>query len=158
MYILDASALIDLWDNYPITNPVFKSLWGKFKENIDEEIFVISSVALDEAKKKIDQIEFTQIVENITVYKKEAVDLEEAITIKNLLDIQEEGYGSGVGENDIFIIVIAKRTNSILITNEKRQPSLKQQKRSYKMPTVCNLSEVGVRNINLLELLRLDLW
>lgn len=161
MYSFDASAIIDLWDNYPFNNQVFKPLWDKFVENVENEIFVISDVALEEAKSKINSKEFNRIVKNIKIYKKENMDLIEAQNIKSLLGIEEDNYGSGVGENDIFIIAISKRIQAVLVNNEQRQPNPQniQNKTKYKIPAVCNLNKVNVENINLTELLHLDvLW
>lgn len=153
LYSFDASAIIDLWVNYPFNNKVFEPLWSKFVENIENEVFVISDIALCEAKLKIDSEEFSHVIENIKIYKKEGVDLIEAQNIKMLLEIEEDNYGGGVGENDIFIIAISKRIQTILINNEKRQPILPSDKSNYKMPAVCNLPRIGVKNINLTDLL-----
>ena len=159
MYSFDASAIIDLWDNYPFSNQVFKPLWDKFVENTEHKIFVISDIALKEAKHKIDSEDFNCLVDKIKVYKKEGVDLVEAISIKSLLKIEEDNYGSGVGENDILIIAISKRIGAILVTNENKQPSLPPKESNYKMPAVCGLGEVKTESINLTELLHeSSLW
>jgi hypothetical protein len=159
LYSFDASSIVKLWDDYPIDNPVFSSLWQKFQENIDNGIFTISNVALKESKDKIDSSKFNQLVINITTYEQKVDDLRQTQQIKDLLNIVEDNYGIGVGENDIFIIVIAKRTNTILVNDEKRQNNLPQNKTKYKIPAVCNLSEVQLQNINLTELLNIkNLW
>ncbi len=169
MYNLDASTLIDLWDNYPIQNPVFEGLWDKFSDNVEAEIFVISDVAIKEVRDKIlyDNIEqeipksahFKNILDVIRVIEKEPVDLTMAQSIKDLLEIEEDNYGDGVGENDILIVAITQRTKTILVTNENRQPDLPQNKKKYKIPAVCNLLDVNVTNINLTELLhKPNLW
>ncbi len=96
---------------------------------------------------------------DIKVYKKEVSDLTEAQSIKSLIEIEDDNYGEGVGENDIFIVAISKRTSSVLVCNEKRQPNLPINKSKYKIPAVCNLPEVAVKNINLTELLHnSSLW
>lgn len=169
LYSFDASALVDLWDNYPIQNPVFENLWSKFTENVANEIFVISDVAIKEVRDKIlyekitqdipKSVDFTNALNKIKVIKKENVDLVTAQEIKNLLEIEEDNYGEGVGENDIFIIAIAKRTQTILVNSEAKQPKPPKKKSKYRIPAVCNLSDVKVKNINLVELLhKQNLW
>ncbi|BAS68479.1 DUF4411 family protein [Bathymodiolus septemdierum thioautotrophic gill symbiont] len=153
MYNFDASAIVDLWDNYPFNNEVFKPLWGKFVENIEKKVFVISDIALNETKSKIDSNIFNGLVCDIKIYKKEVRDLTVAQSIKLSIEIEGDNYGEGVGENDIFIVAISKRIDAILVTNENRQPSLPQIKSKYKMPAVCGLQEVSVKSINLTELL-----
>ncbi len=61
LYSFDASAIIDLWDNYPFNNKVFEPLWNKFVENTENEVFVISDITLDEAKSKIDSVDFNHL-------------------------------------------------------------------------------------------------
>jgi hypothetical protein len=159
LYNFDASSIILLWDNYPVSNKIFKDLWSKFSENVEQEIFVISDIALNEAKHKIDSEEFNELIKNIKIHTKEISDLLEAQNIKNLLAIQEDKYGGGVGENDIFIIAISKRTDAILVNDEKRQNNLPASKTNYKIPAVCNLTQINVKNINLTELLNINnLW
>ena len=161
-----------MWDNYPIQNPHFNSIWKWFEKNVENEKFVISDVALEEVKQKVlyDSLKadvpeselFIEILDKILVDQKSVVDLKTIGKIKNLLEIEEDNYHSNVvGENDLFIVAIAKRTNSILVTNEGRQLDIQKikVKGKYKIPAVCNLSEVQVDNINLTELLHLNtLW
>ncbi len=160
LYSFDASALIDLWDNYPIQNIVFKDLYDKFLENAKAGKFVISDVAIEEVRSKIlygQYVYFKRILDAMQVIKKTPSDLTEAQSIKGLLEIKEDNYGGGVGENDILIIAIAKRTQTVLVNNESRQPGLPQNKGNYKIPATCFL--VRVESINLAELLsRPNLW
>lgn len=170
LYNFDASAVIDLWDNYPIQNPVFKDLWDKFTENVENEIFVISDIAIKEVTSEIvyekitkdmpRSVDFIKILSTISVFEKEPIDLTTAQDIKDLLEIDEDNYHkNGVGENDVLIIAITRRTQAILVSNESRQPNLPIDKSRYKIPAVCNLPEVKIRNINLTELLRQpNLW
>lgn len=53
LYSFDASAMIYLWDNYPIQNPNFDSMWQWFFGQVAQENFVISDVAIKEVKQKI---------------------------------------------------------------------------------------------------------
>jgi len=171
LYSFDASAIIDLWDNYPIKNPCFKPVWDWFYTQVEQGKFVISKIALQEVEGKIlfngitnkipESSLFIGILGKIKVHDKTIDDLHTVQKIKVLLGIQESDYGAGVGENDLFIIANAKRHKHVLVTNEKRQPNPQdmQNKSKYKIPVVCNLSEVSVENINLTELLNLDaLW
>ncbi len=172
MYNFDASAMIDLWDNYPIQSPHFDPIWKWFSKQVENKNFVISDVAIQEVRQKIlyDEIKkllpksigFINILDEIIVLKKTSDDLIFAQTIKTLLEIEEDNYQvKGVGENDLLIIASAKRNNSILVTNEERQGDATKIKikAKFKIPAVCNLGEVNIKNINLAELLHLDsLW
>jgi len=53
MYNFDASSMIHAWDNYPISNPHFKSLWQWFAEQINNKHFCISKIAIEEVSHKI---------------------------------------------------------------------------------------------------------
>ena len=165
MYHLDASALIDLWDNYPIHRSMFDNVWEWFDEKVSDATFCISDIALQETKDKIvhDNLlkntpkaqHFLDILNKIIVFKKTAEDLQSILTIKGKLEIQEEQYhADGVGENDLFIIAIANRKQTILVSNEKYQAILPQNKSRYKIPAVCNM--IDLRCINLQELLHQD--
>ena len=174
MYSFDASAIVDLWDNYPIQNPHFAPMWDWFKTQVEQKVFCISDIALKEVKDKIiykseyGSLEkdipksklFIQALNTITLNKITADDLISVQHIKTLLDIQEDNYSTkGVGENDLLIIANAKNNGTILVTNENRQNNLPNIKAKYKMPAVCNLNEVNLKNKNLAELLHIsDLW
>lgn len=173
LYSFDASAIVDLWDNYPIQSPHFGSIWEWLSIHVKKENFVISDVAIEEVRRKVlydgiqkavpNSTDFIAILNKITVLKKVPEDLIFAQRIKALLEIEEDNYyhAKGVGENDLLIIANAKRNNSILVTNEERQGDATKIKikAKYKIPATCNIVGVNVENINLAELLHLDsLW
>lgn len=154
MYSFDASSMIHAWDNYPISNPHFESLWQWFSEQIDANQFVISKIALDEVVHKIPECGKWLKNNHIKVYPLTPKSLLAAQQIKTLLGILEEAYTKGVGENDLFIIAIAKETNTILISNEGRQNNLPSLKSNYRIPAVCEMPEVGVTCISFVDLLK----
>ena len=78
----------------------------------------------------------------------------EAMRIKNLLEIGEDGYGKGVDENDLIIIATAKIHGVELVTNEGVQAVLPVQKRNYKIPAVCNMDSVKVYSLDYLLYLK----
>jgi predicted nucleic acid-binding protein len=169
LYSFDASAMVDLWDNYPIQNPHFKSIWDWFEMQVKQEVFSISAVALKQVRHKIEHnsleedipesILFIQALNHITTHKVTTDDLKVVQYIKTLLDIQEDDYAKGVDEKDLLIIANAKNNNITLVTTEKRQNNLSSKKANYHMPAVCNLTEIAVTNINLAELLHTrNLW
>jgi Domain of unknown function (DUF4411) len=77
--------------------------------------------------------------------------LMDALRIKGVLTIEGDRYGTGVGENDLFIIATARAHRAELLTDEGRQPSLPNQRRSYKIPAVCDLPEVRTRCMSFVE-------
>jgi len=90
----------------------------------------------------------------IKVYPLTPKSLLTAQQIKTLLGIVEERYTKGVGENDLLIIAIAKETSTTLVSEEARQNNLPSLKSNYKIPAVCEMSEVGVTCISFVELLK----
>ena len=142
------------WDNYPISNPHFESLWQWLSDQIDNKQFGISKIAFDEVSHKIPECGEWFKSNNIDIFPLTAVSLSTAQRIKMLLDIVEEKYTKGVGENDLFIIAIAKETNTTLISEEARQNNLPPLKSNYNIPAVCEIPEVGVHCISFVELLK----
>ncbi len=154
MYSFDASSMIHAWDNYPISNPHFESLWQWFAEQIDNSQFGISKIALDEVSHKIPECGEWLKNNHIKVYPLTPRSLLTAQQIKTLLGILEEEYTKGVGENDLFIISIAKETTTTLVSEEARQNNLPSLKSNYKIPAVCKMPEVGVKCITFIDLLK----
>jgi hypothetical protein len=170
LYSFDSSAIIDLWVNYPIQNPHFKPIWGWFYTQVKNEKFVISETALKEVKAHIlyDKLEknnpeskkFIDILDDFIIQGNSRESLRFVMKVKKLLNIEEENYGKGVGENDLYIIANAKIYNTILVNNENIQFNpLPIKKFNYKIPAVCGMTEIGVKSINLVDLLNIkDLW
>jgi len=124
-----------------------------FRANKNKQ-FCISKKALDEVSHKIPECGTWLKDNSIVVYFLTAESLSLAQQIKTLLGIVEEKYTKGVGENDLFIIAIAKETETILISEESRQNKLPELKSNYKIPAVCEMTEINVHCINFLELLK----
>ena len=154
MYSFDASSMIHAWDNYPISNPHFESLWQWFAEQIGISQFGISKIALDEVSHKIPECGEWLKNNHIKVHLLTPRSLLTAQQIKTLLGIVEERYTKGVGENDLFIIAIAKETITTLVSEEARQNNLPSLKSNYKIPAVCEMFDVGVTCISFVELLK----
>ncbi|MDM8555856.1 DUF4411 family protein [Desulfococcaceae bacterium HSG7] len=154
MYNFDASSIIHAWDNYPPDNQHFNSLWEWIASQINDKQFSISKKALEEVVLKIPGCGTWLKDNNIQTFPLTPSVLLIAQRIKELLNIEEENYhAKGVGENDLFIIAIAKETETILISNESRQNKLPRLKSKYKIPAVCNMHEVNVECINFIELI-----
>ncbi len=75
----------------------------------------------------------------------------DALRIKSLLAIEGDRYGTGVGENDLFIISTARALGAELLTDEARQPSLPNNRRGYKIPAVCDPPDVQTRCLSFVE-------
>ena len=154
MYSFDASSIIHIWDNYPKANPHFDSLWQWISDQIINKQFCISRKALDEVGHKVPECGDWLKSNNIEVYPLTPTSLITAQQIKTLLEIVEDKYANSVGENDLFIIAIAKETETTLISEESRQNSLPKQKSNYKIPAVCGMPEVNVSCISFIDLLK----
>lgn len=156
LYSFDASSIIYFFDNYPMTNPNLQMLWNWFEEKIISKEFVISKRAYEEVEHKTSDefIEWFKIIEKI---EDTFEDLYESQYVKDSLEIDEDDYHpKGVGENDIFIVVISKRIGAILVSDEGIQPKLPTIKKKYKIPAVCKLDRVDLKCINFANLLRLN--
>lgn len=154
MYSFDASTMIHAWDNYPIENQHFKSLWDWFAEEVSQGRFVFSEVAYNEIKNKIPECEDWLKDNGVTTLPLSPDILYQAQAIKELLEIEEEQYSVGVGENDILIVSTAKVMNLPLISEESIQNNLPQNKAKYKIPAVCGMEEVAVVCKNFTTLLK----
>jgi predicted nucleic acid-binding protein len=156
MYSFDASSMIHVWDNYPPSNLNFNSLWTWIAEQIENKDFSISKKALEEVGHKVPECGQWLREHNIQEFALTSLALKTAQSIKISLNIEEEKYGKkGVGENDLFIIAIAKETNTTLISEESKQNKLPKLKSGYKIPAVCALPDVAVQCISFVELLKL---
>ena len=156
MYSFDASSMIYAWENYPPENPHFDSLWKWFSEQVHDKTFSISAKALDEVGHKIPECSDWLKRNNIEIHSLTATSLGTAQNIKMSLDIVEDKYTKGVGENDLFIISIAKENGKILVSNESQQNKLPALKSNYKIPAVCNMPKVNIKCVNFLDLLKVN--
>jgi len=154
MYSFDASSMIHAWDNYPIENEHFKALWEWFASEVQKNHFIFSKIAFDEIEHKIPECGQWLKDNQVKIDPLSPSSLLQAQAIKILLEIEEENYTKGVGENDLFIISIAKTSNSILVTEESKQNKLPSKKSNYKIPAVCSLQEVNVTCKSFIDLLK----
>ena len=90
MYSFDASSMIHAWNDYPPENPLFGALWDWIAEEISNEEFCISEIALDEVGHKIPECEARLRDKDIKIYPLTPSILSKASQIKALLGIKEE--------------------------------------------------------------------
>ena len=152
-HLLDTSAIIYAWDNYPIKQ--FPKLWEWLGELVKDGDLKIPQVAFEETIKNspecADWLKDKQVV-RVPIGNE---ILKEALRIKKLLEIEDDQYRKGVGENDIFIIACSRHLKLPLINNEAVQTDLKlTHLANYKIPAVCGLKEVKVPSINFLQFLK----
>lgn len=153
MYTFDASSIIHAWDNYPLEQ--FPPLWDWIAQQIQTEEVTIPSVALEEVEQKSPDCAEWLKVKQITKLPLRDEILLQASEIKHTLGIIDDNYHpKGVGENDLLIIATSKFNQFTLISNEGRQTRLPQTKSHYKIPSVCDLPNVGVRCVSFLELIK----
>ena len=145
----DASGIIHAWDEYPIEH--FPAFWQWIELRVRNGECRICEEAFREVEHKypecaawLKEREIQRILLNDDV-------LQEANAIKNLLEIEEEDFGSGVDENDLYVIATAKMEAESVLTTEARQNNLPQKKKNYKIPAVCEMNEVSVVHQNVRE-------
>lgn len=150
MRVLDASAIIYAWDNYPPA--LFPGLWQWMAGEVQKHELAIPVVALEEVGHKAP--ECTQWLKSAGVLKLSigAAELAVALDIKQAIGVVNDQYHpKGVGENDIFIIAVAKVLGVELITNEGRQFDIPLIPSKRRIPAVCDMPGVDVINMNFLE-------
>ena len=146
MQVFDASSMLHAWDRYPIAQ--FPGLWAWMADRVAQGVIRMSEVAVDEVGHKAPEcVDWLKIAGLQKIPVSEAI-LVEAFRIKGLLGIEEDKYGSGVDENDLFIIATAKLHGCELVTDEAFQASPNKQKRNWRIPAVCNMDSVKVPPID----------
>jgi len=153
--LLDASAILDLWENYPIGQ--FPTVWAWIEGEILNGELAIPRVALEEVGFRDPGCK-TQLekygIKEFGIGNDEAY---EALQIKSALGIVNDNYHkSGVDENDILIIAIAKTQGVDLITHEAKQPSLPSPMAKYKIPATCSMPQVNVRTLRMIDYIKLS--
>lgn len=111
MQVLDSSSALHAWDNYPIEQ--FPPLWAWLAQRVALSELSISGVALEEVRHKSPECATWLKTQQIRVLPMTQTILMDALRIKALLQIEEELYGSGVGENDLFIIATARARRGV---------------------------------------------
>lgn len=153
MYTFDASSIIHAWDNYPLE--LFPPLWDWISKKIKSGELTIPEVAFDEVVKKTPDCAKWLKQQQITVLPLKDDILLIASDIKRGLGIANDNYHpKGVGENDLLIVASAKDQHCTLVSNEGRQLRRPETRARYKIPSVCDLPEVGVRCVSFLELIK----
>lgn len=153
MRAFDASSLIYAWDNYPQTQ--FPAVWEWLAGQFVNGEFEITKVAYEEVKGKAEDC--TEWLSGKGVTPIEEVNnaaIMEAQRIKTILGIIDDQYKTGVGENDILIIALAKIRGRTLVSEERRQPILPPVMPNYKIPAVCAHHHVQVECVNFIEIIR----
>jgi predicted nucleic acid-binding protein len=153
MQVFDASSMIYAWDNYPLLQ--FPGLWKWITIQIEEEKFVIPSVAFEEVDAKTP--ECGEWLKACDVQKLQPTDriLLDALRIQQLIGIENDKYHpKGVGANDLIIIATARAYGAQLISDEGRQTKAPNEPSRRKIPSVCSMSEVSVSCINFIELIK----
>ena len=152
MPLFDASAIVDLWENYPINQ--FPSVWDWFEEEIRDQEAVVAEVAFHEIGHKSPDCK--KLIQQLGIVRHPIgmAETQHALAIKLALGIQNDEYSTGVDENYIFIISVAKARGLDLVTNEGRQPALPNNPAKYRIPAVCDLPVVTVKTLRLLDYIR----
>lgn len=153
MLVFDASAIIHAWDHYPPMQ--FPPLWRWLASRIKKNELGICEVARSEVEKRSPDCHQWLAEQGITCVEMTDIAVKKAAEIKSLLGIVNERYNpAGVAENDILIVASAFVERQELISNERRQPDLPQNKAKYKIPAVCVMQEIAVPCIDFLTLIK----
>lgn len=148
MQVFDASSMIYAWDNYPLQQ--FPGLWEWMAGQINDGNLKMPSVAMEEVTRKVPECGEWLKDSNLELLDMTNAILQDAMRIKNLLGIIGDKYGSGVGENDLFIIATARAQQAELVSDERWQPAAPRKLENCKIPAVCDMDAVAVRWISFL--------
>lgn len=151
MSVLDASAIIHGWDEYPYAK--FPKLW----DWLDNEALLgqlsIPSVALDEVGLMSPDCCAWIKSSSIEVVPISMAVIQKAKLYKSLIGVSDDKYHTkGVDENDLLIIASACELGRTLVSNEARQPGDPKIPAKRKIPAVCNMVGVSVLCVNFREL------
>lgn len=152
MQVFDASSMIYAWDNYPALQ--FPGLWEWMATQAEERQLVMPSVAFEEVVNKTPDCGEWLNDNGLWLIEISNVVIQDAMRIKLLLSIVGDKYGTGVGENDLLIIAMAREQGAELVSDERRQPDLPKERHNYKIPAVCAMSEVSVPCINFIDFIK----
>lgn len=152
MQVFDASSMIYAWDNYPIGQ--FPGLWIWMADRLAQGVIQMPEVAIEEVGHKVPECVTWLWKAGIQKMPMTEAVLLEALRIKGLLEIEEDKYGAGVDENDLYIIAAAKLSGCELVTDEAFQPSPNKKKRNWKIPAVCNIESVHVPWMGFLDYIK----
>lgn len=153
MRVLDTSAIIYAWDNYPPAQ--FPGLWRWLAHELNTHELAIPAVALEEIGHMAPECaQWLKSVDALKLPISEVI-LMTAIAIKQSIGVMNDQYHpKGVDENDLLIIAAAKVHGAELITNEARQFGAQVVAQKYKIPAVCDMTSVDVASLNFLEYIR----
>ncbi len=135
MWALDASSMIYAWDNYP--KDQFPGLWEWLANQALLGAISIPLAAYEEVCHKTPECGKWMNDNEISILHPSTAILMCAARLKDMLGIQGERYGVGVGENDLIIIATAESNGINLVSNEKVQIDLPKALSKYKIPAVC---------------------
>ena len=153
MRVFDASSAVYAWDNYPIDQ--FPSVWDWMEEQVHAREITVAKVAFDEIGNMAPDCSNWLSAAGILVLPAGNDILQESLTIKAVLGIQNNAFNpKGVDENDIISIATAKVKVVDLVSEEARQASLPNILAKYKIPAVCDLPSVQVHCINYIYFIR----
>lgn len=145
----DASGIIHAWDEYPLHK--FPPFWAWIELRVRNGECRISEEAFREVEHKYPECATWLKERDIQRIPLNDEILRQANEIKDLLEIEEEEFGSGVDENDLFVIATAKIEAETILTTEARQNNLPQKMKNYKIPAVCEMDQVSVPHLNVRE-------
>lgn len=147
-YVIDASSLNDLQDNYPKEIPVFEPIYNNVYEMFETgKLFSVREV-YEELK---DSQEFWEDYKNCfrELTEKESCNVSDILCSDKFKVFVEKGMNENGGHwADPHLIACAMEDPEIVVITQESRTN----KPEGKIPFVCR--ELGIRSINLLEFIK----
>ena len=144
-YLIDTCSLISLEEHYNPNNILFRELWSRVKQLLENEELLICSEVYDELKKGVIKDIVKPYSKSFLPLTKEVQEKTKEILIDcpGLIKLQSK-HNSGA---DPFLLAVAEINNLTIITEERYDINIEKDPNNYNIPKVCNK-----RNINYINL------
>lgn len=147
-YIIDASSLNDLQDNYPKEIPVFEPIYNKVYEMFEDgELFSVREVYEELKDSQAFWEDYKECFRELT--EKESKKVSDILCSEDFKVFVEKGMNENGGNwADPHLIACAMEDSEIVVVTQESRTN----KPEGKIPFVCK--KLGIESINLLEFIK----
>jgi len=152
MQVIDASSIVLAWDIYPLDQ--FPNFWSWIASDLESAAIVMAEPNALEVK-QVSPDCYQWLSSGLTILPIDNAIVTQALKINQAIGVANGQYHpKGVDENDVLCIATAKVSGRTVISDEAVQASKPPDKKRYKIPAVCQLTDIDVECIRLNQLIR----